>query len=168
MADDPNPKETPEPAKGEPEGQEADELGEGGKKALQAERTARKAAEKARKDLEERLKAIEDKDKSESEKLSEKAATAEKRAQEAELRATRLEVAYAKGLTPAQAKRLVGETKEEFEADADDFLESIKSTDDKGPAPTGQPKEKLQGGGDPTENPEPDMRKVVAEIPRGF
>lgn len=38
-------------------------------------------------------------------------------------RADRLEVAMEKGLTPAQAKRLQGETKEELEADADEILE---------------------------------------------
>ena len=145
---------------------DTEDLGEGGKRALEAERKARKAAEKAAKDLEARLKELEDKDKSDTEKLSEKAATAEKRAIEAELRATRLEVAHKKGLTPAQAKRLVGSTPEELEADADDFLESIKPPDEK--APTGKPRERLTGGGDPTEEPEADIRKVVDAIPRSF
>lgn len=41
------------------------------------------------------------------------------------LRALRLEVAAAKGLTPKQAERLRGATREELEADADDLLESF-------------------------------------------
>ncbi|MGI5144801.1 hypothetical protein ACQEVC_45540 [Plantactinospora sp. CA-294935] len=57
-------------------------------------------------------------DKSEAERR----AAAEQRATEAELRATRLEVAHEKGLTPAQAKRLVGDTREALEADAEEIL----------------------------------------------
>ncbi len=101
----------PAPADDEP-------LGEAGKKALEEERKARKAADaelaKYRKAEQERA----DADKSEAEKR----AAAEERANQAELRATRLEVAAEKGLTPAQAKRLVGSTKEELLADADQIL----------------------------------------------
>lgn len=46
-------------------------------------------------------------------------------AKEATLRADRAEVAAEKGLTPKQAARLKGETKEELEADADEFLEEL-------------------------------------------
>jgi hypothetical protein len=97
---------------------DADPLGDAGKKALAAERDARKAAEK---ELAKYRKAEADKadaDKTEAEKR----AAAELRAVDAELRATRLEVAHEKGLTPAQAKRLVGATKEELEADADEII----------------------------------------------
>lgn len=45
----------------------------------------------------------------------------------------RLEVGASKGLTPAQARRLVGSTKEELEADADAFLADIGQV--KKPAP---------------------------------
>jgi hypothetical protein len=47
---------------------------------------------------------------------------------DAELRATRLEVAHNKGLTPAQAKRLVGSTRDELEADADEILKDFPVT----------------------------------------
>ncbi len=115
-------------------GEEA--LGDAGKKALAEERAAKKAAEKELADLRAKLKEIEDKDKSESEKLAEKAAAAEKTASEATLRALRLEVAAEKGLTPAQAKRLVGATKEELEADADELLASFPAqTQTRTPAP---------------------------------
>ena len=85
----------------------------------------KRALSKANKEAEQlrlRLKEYEDRDKSELEKLTESQAAAERRAQEAELRAARLEVAAEKGLTPAQAKRLVGTTREELEADAAEIL----------------------------------------------
>ena len=86
-------------------------------------RKANKEAETLRLKLQE----IEDRDKSEAQKLAERAEAAEKRATELETRALRLEVAAEKGLTPAQAKRLVGSTREELEADADELLETFKA-----------------------------------------
>jgi hypothetical protein len=93
-------------------------LREAGEKALKAERDARKAAEK---ELAKFRKAEQDRadaDKSEAEKRT----AAEARAEAAELRALRVEVAHAKGLTPGQAKRLVGATRDELEKDADEIL----------------------------------------------
>lgn len=57
--------------------------------------------------------------------LEERVAQIERQAQESESRALRAEVANAKGLTPSQAKRLVGATREELEADADELLKDI-------------------------------------------
>jgi hypothetical protein len=114
-----------------PEGQESktseetsatDALGDAGKKALDAERREKRAAEKRAADLEARLKEFEDRDKSEAQKLTERAEAAERRALEIESHAVRLEVAAEKGLTPAQAKRLVGSTRDELLADADELL----------------------------------------------
>lgn len=102
------------------------ELGDAGKKALDAERKEKRAAERRAAELEARLKEFEDRDKSESERAVERAEAAERRAAEAESRALRLEIAADKGLTPAQAKRLVGETREELEADAAELLETFK------------------------------------------
>jgi cell division septum initiation protein DivIVA len=102
------------------------ELGDAGKKALEAERREKRAAEKRANELEARLKEFEDRDKSESTRAIERAEAAEKAAAAAEARAARLEIAAEKGLTPAQAKRLVGETREELEADADELLETFK------------------------------------------
>jgi regulator of protease activity HflC (stomatin/prohibitin superfamily) len=85
-------------------------------------RKANKEAETLRLKLQE----FEDRDKSEAQKLAERADAAEKRAADLETRALRLEVAAAKGLTPAQAKRLVGSTREELESDADELLETFK------------------------------------------
>lgn len=85
------------------------------------------------------------------------------RAEKAEAQLLRYEVGTAKGLTSAQAKRLVGSTKEELEADADDLLSSFGSE----PRPTGdKPQERLRGGGDPDDEPDEDISKVVADIPR--
>lgn len=57
--------------------------------------------------------------------LEERVAEIERQAKESEARALRAEVANAKGLTPNQSKRLVGSTREELEADADDLLKDI-------------------------------------------
>lgn len=68
-----------------------------------------------------RLQEIEDASKTEQQRATEALSAAEKRAGEAEATALRFEIAFEKGLTPAQAKRLVGSTREELEADADDL-----------------------------------------------
>ena len=81
---------------------------------------------KANADAATRLAQFEDRDKTEAQKLNERAEAAERRAAEVEGRALRLEIAAEKGLTPAQAKRLVGSTREELEADADELLETFK------------------------------------------
>ena len=108
--------------------------------------------------------------KSDVEKAAQRAADAEKKAQEAEARALRLEVASAKGLTPAQAKRLTGATREELEADADELLDTFKPSEETPPAPKPgtRPTEDLKPGAAPAV-PEPtkeDLRKAIAEIPR--
>ncbi|MEU4570840.1 hypothetical protein [Micromonospora sp. NPDC023956] len=87
----------------------------------QALRKANKEAETLRL----RLKEYEDRDKTEAEKTAERLSEAETKAAAAELRALRLEVAAEKGLTPAQAKRLVGSSREELEADADELLSTF-------------------------------------------
>jgi len=115
---------------------------------------------------------------SELEKANAKLAEAEKRANEAQARADRLEVVVSKALDEEQAKRvttaakrLVGSSREELEADADDLLSSFaKPGDGEPPKPTppGKPSEDLKGGGDPSAAPSPDIRKIVEDIPRGL
>ena len=70
---------------------------------------------------------------------------------ELELADVRRDVAAEKGLTPAQAKRLQGDTREELEADADEILDVLAS-DRSGatPPPTQRPKPAMKGGTDPT------------------
>lgn len=77
-----------------------DRLGDGGQKALAAERTARRDAERQLRESQDRVRELEGAE-------------------------TRRDVASAKGLTPSQANRLVGATREELEADADDLLSAF-------------------------------------------
>lgn len=111
-----------------------------------------------------RLKELEERDKSEAEKAAQRAEAAEKKLAEAESRALRLEIAHEKGLTPSQAKRLVGSSKEELEADADELLEAFKSTDDRSDSPSRRPKEKLRPGASSQEEPDVSPSKVADEI----
>jgi len=106
-------------------------------------------------------------------KLTKKVEELTKTSETAEARALRAEVATAKGLTAAQAKRLAGSSREELEADADEILEAfpVSSTEEttrKGGPPSRQPKPDLRGGGDPTteEAVETDPSKLAANVPR--
>lgn len=74
-----------------------------------------------------KLAEIEDANKTEIEKAQARAEAAERALQETELARLRSEVALAKGLTPSQAKRLVGTTAGELEADADELLADLAS-----------------------------------------
>lgn len=78
---------------------------------------------------------IEQAKKSELEKLAEERDQHLKRGDTAELQVARLEVALAKGLTATQAKRLVGSSREEFEADADELLADLGSGRKQPPKP---------------------------------
>jgi hypothetical protein len=90
--------------------------------------------------------------------LEERVAQIERQAQENQRRAEVAEVANAKGLTPTQAKRLVGNTREELEADADVLLADLGA-------------QKKQGNHAPREgnNPKPqdgdgEMRSFTKEL----
>lgn len=159
MADDQN---TDDPAKGEPEPKP--DLGDAGKKALDEERKARRDAERQLKEMGDQLKTLQDKDKSDSERLTEKLAQLEKDLATATARADRFEVALDKGLDMTRAKRLTGTTREELEADAEE-LKGWTSGGDTPDTPS-KPAEDLAGGGDPSSGPDPDIRQVVASIPR--
>ena len=135
------------------------------------------------------LKALKETKQTDEEKVAAKLADLEKRANEADQRALRAEVAQAKGLSPAQARRLQGTTKEEFEADADDLIESFptaKEGNDNGKSGDGgdkndserkqdrgdpgrRPKEKLRSGAvSDDEQDETDPAKLASAVPRGF
>jgi hypothetical protein len=116
---------TPEPPKPDDK-----PLGPAGEKALREEREARKALEKQVADLAP-LKRIaealgagkpEAAGKSEVELLSERFAQHERALAEERAARHRAEVAHEKGLTPAQAARLQGGTREELLADADALI----------------------------------------------
>lgn len=115
---------------------------------------------------EKRLGEIDDANKSEVQKANDKAAELEKRAQEAESRALRLEIAYEKGLTPSQAKRLVGGTREELEADADELLEAFKPAepDKSDNGKSRLPKEQLRPGASSDPTPEKTPEQIAEEV----
>ena len=109
----------------------------------------KRALTKANKEAEQlrlKLQAFEDRDKTEQQRLTESQAAAEKRALDAELRATRLEVAAEKGLTAAQAKRLVGTTRDELEADAEEILRDFPVTTNTPRSPRADPSQGSRGG----------------------
>jgi hypothetical protein len=171
------------------------DLGDAGKRALQAERdrarTAEAEAKAAREELA-KLKADGDASKSELQKLLGKFEEMEKRASEAEQRALRAEVAEAKKLTAAQARRLHGTTRDELMADADDLLASFApaagdgktgETGDGKPAEgdgkpadgkpaegdgkrsiLGRPKENLRPGATPPGEETVDAKKIAADV----
>lgn len=74
-----------------------------------------------------KLAELENANKSEIEKATARAEAAEKERDAIRVDALRNAVALSKGLTPTQAKRLVGTTQEELEADADELLADLKS-----------------------------------------
>lgn len=168
MADEPDDKPDPkDDPKDEPvdKPDPKDDLGDPGKKALDAERKARAAAEKRAKEFEARIKEFEDKDKTEAQKAAAAKAEADKRAETAEAKALRLEVAFEKGLTPKQAKRLTGSTREELEADADELLEDFGKPDDTKRPPSTRPRERLRGGADPDDEvEETDPAKLAEKV----
>lgn len=156
---DPVPDPDPDP---EPTGNDAL------KKALEAERRARRDAEKAAAALRNQIKEREDAEKTDAQKAAEALADAQKAAAAAELRALRLEVASEKGLNAAQARRLVGTSREELEADADEIA-SLFPVSKGVPAAQKQPTPAHDGTGglDPSEPPvELDPRKLAERIPR--
>ena len=130
----------------------------------------RKALEKARREaasyrtkakelepLAAKAKELEDAGRTELEKLTARAETAERERNELTARALRLEVAFEKGLTPAQAKRLVGASREELEADADEILRDFPAI-----KPDGRPR------GDAGLGPRPTPPPVTDGSPRSL
>lgn len=133
------------------------------KQARENKRDADRLGEKARKFDE-----LEEKNKTETEKLSDAHRKAEERATAAERELARARIALRKGLTEAQAKRLVGDTEEELEADADEYLKDLKPAgDDDGDEspPSRRPTERLRPGTRSRAEPEEtDPAKLAARI----
>jgi hypothetical protein len=122
-------------------------------------------------DLRTKVKEHDDASKTEQELAAERAATAETTAANATREAARLRVALSKGLTETQAKRLVGETQEELEADADELLASFvqENDDDTGQDPPRRPRERMRPGAAPGSQPEEtDPAKLAALVPRRY
>lgn len=86
---------------------------------------ALKKANKEAETLRLKLKEYEDRDKTDLQRLQEERDALKSERDMLNLNTLRREVADEKGLTPAQARRLVGSTREELEADADDILSAF-------------------------------------------
>lgn len=110
-----------------------------------------------------KAKELEDAGRSELEKLTARAEQAERERTEASNRALRLDVAFEKGLTPAQAKRLVGSSREELEADADEILRDFPAL-----KPDGRPKGNADLGGRtkaaPANPRQADLAQIEADL----
>ena len=112
--------------------------------------------------FEQKAREAEEASKSEVQRASEALSAAERRASEAEARLLRAEVATEKGLTAKQAARLVGTTRDELLADADDFLASLPAPPTAAPAGR-TPVEALRPGALP--NPAPaSLDEQIAEL----
>lgn len=131
--------------------------------------------------LAKRAKDLEDASKSDLERATSESQTHLARADKAEGELMRLRVALRKGLSETQAKRLVGGSEDELEADADDLLASFrppepeKKDEPEEPARADnsrrRPQERLRPGAVPDADGEPeetDPRKLAAMIPRPF
>jgi hypothetical protein len=163
--------EKDKPATGDGDGMTTD----AGKAALKKERDRVRALEAELKDLKplaDAAKKAEDEKLGEVEKLTKQLAEANAKADANAAKADRYEVALEKGLNLTRAKRLVGATRDELVADADELLADLGPADGKdrkdSKPPSGKPAEHLRGGGDPDVPPTVDTRKVVDSIPRGF
>lgn len=138
-------------------------------KLIQNTRADAEKAKKEREALAKQVKDHEDATKTDAQKLEDRATGAEQKATKATLEAARLRVALKKGLTETQAKRLVGESEEDLEKDADELLESFKAEDDDGQEPRRRPKERLRPGAAPSSEPEEtNPAKLAEEVPRGW
>lgn len=129
--------EAPAPVEAAP----AQELGDGGLKALQAERDARKAAEKSAAELSARLKEFEDSKLSELEKAQN--AAAESAAELAKLRKDNIRntVALSKGVPADLVEFLTGDTEDEVAAKADLLISRLGAPGTPKPDPSQGAKE---------------------------
>lgn len=110
-----------------------------------------------------KLDELEDAKKTETERLTEQQRSLEERAAAAETDAARLRVALRKGLSEVQARRLIGTTEEELDADADELLATFAPSDDEPKAtPATKPREQLRPGTNDPDAPveETDVRKL--------
>jgi len=99
-------------------------------------KAALKKANKEAETLRLKLKEFEDRDKTDAQKLQEERDALKAERDNLQMAQLRREVADEKGLTPAQAKRLVGTTRDELESDADDIITTFPAQ----PAPPVKPK----------------------------
>lgn len=171
-----------EPDKGTEEQQEPDMGEQGPDWQAEAEKwkaLARKheGASKTNAEAAKELAKIREADKTEGQLAAERALEAEKRAVAAETTSLQLEVALDKapeGMSVAQirklAKRLTGNTREDFEADAEELFADFAPVESEREADTPRrPRERLRPGAVPPVEPEEmDPKKLAAQVPRGW
>lgn len=148
--------ETPEPAGETPSG---DRLPDD-HPVVKALAKANKEAEQARL----KVKEFEDRDKTEIERASEKLTELEKTATSATVDAIRFEIALDKGLTKNQAKRLVGSTREELEADADELVKDLGLDDAGNAGVSRRPQERLRPGAAPDAEPQKSAKELADAV----
>lgn len=107
-----------------------------------------------------KLEEIENANKSELEKLQAAQDAAEKDAATARIELSKMRVAVKKGLTESQAKRLVGTTEEELEADADELLTTFKPVENDNNRNV-RPRESLRPGARPDVEPQVNVKEIV-------
>lgn len=154
MADDDESTSSTAPKNEEPKAdtsEGATPAGDGTPEIPAAVKAALRKANKEAETLRLKVKELEDRDKTEAEKVTERLTQAEQRAAAAEANLLRMQVAAEKGLTPAQAKRLVGSSREELEADADELVASF---------PTQQQPAPVNGNGTKI-RPTPNLKRQV-------
>ncbi|MGW4484327.1 hypothetical protein ACWEOE_10865 [Amycolatopsis sp. NPDC004368] len=111
--------------------------------------------------LKKKLQEIEDAKLSKEDKLSKDFGETKEKLTVAERTVLQLEVALDKGLTKKQALRLVGNTREELEADADDLRETFSTAADR----IKKKPEALRGGGAPEDDEGAiDPAKLAAKV----
>lgn len=137
----PEPTPEPEPTPDPPPAQEPDWKAEARKWEKRAKENTDAAA---------RLAALEDAQKTDQDKLQDRLDLLEQEHRQSTTEAARLKVALKKGLDEVQARRLVGETSEELEADADELLASFNTSAPPPPASRNQGSD----GGAPDVNPD--------------
>lgn len=148
--------ETPEPAGETPSGDRLPDDHPVVKALAKANEEAKQARLK--------VKEFEDRDKTEAERTSEKLTELEKTATTASVDAIRFEIALDKGLTKNQAKRLVGSTREELEADADELVKDLGLDDAGKPDVSRRPKERLRPGAAPDAEPEKSPAELAEAV----
>jgi len=155
------------PSTDEPEADQADKDWEAEATKWKALARKHEKAAKDNADAARRLADIEASGKSEQERLTEARQAAEERAQTAEREIARLRVALKKGLTDVQARRLVGDTEDELEADADELLTTFAPAQASDTDLPSRPRERLRPAARPEATPdETDPAKLVEAIPR--
>lgn len=117
------------------------------------------------KDLRSKVKEFEDSQKTDEQRQQERLSELESTAKKSTLEAARLRVALRKGLNEAQAKRLVGDSEEDLEADADELLATFAPAEEgETPSASRRPQERLRPGATPSSEPEKSPDEIAESI----